>query len=86
MLGAGKSRKDVFMPKSHAPYPPEFRAGAIRLLRRLRRAVRAWLQAWIMVRRSWRGRSNEPPPPELQRLLDGLFQGGGIDLYVPIAL
>jgi len=27
------TRKDVPMPKSHAPYPPEFRAEAIRLLR-----------------------------------------------------
>src|SRR6266852_262371 len=33
MLGVERSPKDVPMPKSHAPYAPEFRAEAIRLLR-----------------------------------------------------
>jgi transposase len=33
MLGDQESQKDVHMPKSHAPYPPEFRAEAIRLVR-----------------------------------------------------
>jgi transposase len=33
MLWVERSRKEVFMPKSHPPYPPEFRAEAIRLLR-----------------------------------------------------
>ena len=32
-LGGRIPRKDVHMPKSHAPYPPEFRAEAIRLVR-----------------------------------------------------
>src|SRR5260370_32301388 len=33
MLGVKSSRKDVPMPKTHPPYPPEFRAEAIRLIR-----------------------------------------------------
>jgi transposase len=32
-LGGKIPRKDVHMPKSHAPYPPEFRTEAIRLVR-----------------------------------------------------
>ena len=47
------------------------------------RAVRAWLEPWIMLWRYWRGWSSAPPPPALQRLLDWLWQGHGIDLYVP---
>jgi hypothetical protein len=47
------------------------------------RQVRAWLEPWIMLGRYWRGWSSKPPPPELQQLLDWLFQGGGINLYVP---
>ena len=45
------------------------------------RAVRAWLEPWIMLWRYWRGWSVEPPPPPLQALLDWLAQGRPIALY-----
>jgi len=48
-----------------------------------RRQVRSWLEPWVMLWRYWRGWSHAPPPPALRRLLDRLFQGQGIDLYVP---
>jgi hypothetical protein len=35
----------------------------------------------VMLRRYWRGWSPRPPPPELQQLLDWVWQGNGIDLY-----
>jgi hypothetical protein len=45
------------------------------------RAVRGWLEPWIMLRRFWRAWSEQPPPPLLQRLLDQLGQGQGLFLY-----
>ncbi len=46
------------------------------------RAVRAWLEPWIMLWRYWRGWSSAPPPSALGVLLDRLWQGHGISLYV----
>jgi hypothetical protein len=45
------------------------------------RAVRGWLEPWIMLRRYWRAWSAQPPPPLLQRLLDQLGRGQGLFLY-----
>ncbi len=45
------------------------------------RAVRGWLEPWIMLRRYWRGWSQLPPPPALQLLLGRLEQGHAILLY-----
>lgn len=45
------------------------------------RAVRAWLDPWIMLRRYWSGWSSLPPPPALQRLLHWLEQGQTVALY-----
>jgi hypothetical protein len=45
------------------------------------RAVRGWLEPWIMLRRYWRAWSEQPLPPLLQRLLDQLGQGQGLFLY-----
>src|SRR6266705_1759409 len=45
------------------------------------RAVRSWLEPWIMLRRYWRGWSQLPPPPALQFLLGKLEQGHPIPLY-----
>jgi hypothetical protein len=45
------------------------------------RRVRAWLEPWVMLRRYWQAWSVKPPPPQLQALLDWLWQGQGIDLY-----
>jgi hypothetical protein len=45
------------------------------------RAVRAWLEPWIMLQRYWSGWSSLPPPPALQRLLRWLEQGQAIALY-----
>lgn len=45
------------------------------------RAVRGWLEPWIMLRRFWRAWSEQPPPPLLQCLLDQLERGQGLFLY-----
>ena len=50
------------------------------------RAVRAWLEPGIMLWRYWRGWSSGPPPPALSALLDRLWRGQGIDLYVRLFL
>jgi hypothetical protein len=46
------------------------------------RAVRAWLEPWIMLWRYWRAWSTAPPPASLARLLERLWQGHGLYLYV----
>jgi hypothetical protein len=45
------------------------------------RAVRAWLEPWIMLRRYWRAFSGKPPPSGLKALLERVFAGEGIYLY-----
>ena len=45
------------------------------------RAVRAWLEPWIMLRRYWRAWSEQPPPGPLQGLLDSLGHGHQLFLY-----
>ena len=46
------------------------------------RHVRAWLEPGIMLWRYWRAWSAKPPLPALQRLLDWLWEGRGIELYI----
>src|SRR5215204_2602398 len=46
------------------------------------RAVRGWLEPWIMLGRYWRAFSGMPPPQELGALLDRVFSGRGLYLYV----
>ena len=46
------------------------------------RRVRAWLEPGIMLGRYWRAWSAKPPPPALQQLLDWLWEGHAIYLYV----
>src|SRR5438046_10505732 len=50
------------------------------------RAVRGWLEPWIMLRRYWRAWSEQPLPPLLQRLLDQLGRGQGLFLYSTFCL
>lgn len=45
------------------------------------RAVRGWLEPWIMLRRYWRAWSEQPPPPLLQSLLEQLGRGQRLFLY-----
>ncbi len=45
------------------------------------RAVRGWLEPWIMLRRYWSGWSQQPPPLAVQLLLSRLEQGHAICLY-----
>ncbi|HEX4207627.1 MAG TPA: hypothetical protein VHZ51_26195 [Ktedonobacteraceae bacterium] len=45
------------------------------------RAVRAWLQPWIMLRRYWSGWSSRPPPPAVQRLPQWFERGQALALY-----
>jgi hypothetical protein len=45
------------------------------------RAVRAWLEPWVMLWRYWRAFSGMPSPPELKALLDWVFSGRGLYLY-----
>ncbi len=46
------------------------------------RKVRAWLEPYLMLTRYWQAWSLKPPPRQLQRLLDWLFQGRPLYLYV----
>jgi hypothetical protein len=46
------------------------------------RAVRGWLEPYIMLWRYWSGYTDLPPPEELRVLLDWVFSGEGIYLYV----
>ncbi len=46
------------------------------------RWVRAWLEPWVMLWRYWTAYSNLPPPPQLKALLEWVFSGRGLYLYV----
>ncbi len=46
------------------------------------RAVRGWLEPYIMLWRYWRAFSGMPPPKELRALLERVFSGRGLYLYV----
>jgi hypothetical protein len=46
------------------------------------RAVRGWLEPWIMLWRYWKAFSGMPPPWELSALLERVFSGRGLYLYV----
>jgi len=46
------------------------------------RAVRGWLEPWIMLWRYWGAFSDLPPPKELGVLLERVFSGREIYLYV----
>ena len=46
------------------------------------RKVRGWLEPWVMLWRYWRAYSDRPPPKELGELLERLFSGRGLYLYV----
>ncbi|WRZ77721.1 transposase (plasmid) [Streptomyces sp. NBC_01237] len=48
------------------------------------RAVRAWLDPWTTLQRCWRAWTNEPPPPELQALINAVGAGHPLDLYCPV--
>jgi hypothetical protein len=45
------------------------------------RAVRAWLEPWVLLRRFWQAWSALPPPHPLQQLLEYLSQGFPLYLY-----
>ena len=46
------------------------------------RAVRGWLEPWVMLWRYWRAFSRTAPPPEPRALLERVFSGRGLYLYV----
>jgi DDE superfamily endonuclease len=48
------------------------------------RAVRGWLEPWIMLTRYWKAWSPMPPPPALRQLLHWLESGHAIDLYCSV--
>ena len=45
------------------------------------RAVRAWLEPWVLLQRFWQAWSALPPPRPLQQLLEHLSQGLPLYLY-----
>lgn len=47
------------------------------------RAVRGWLEPWVLLHRYWGAWSKAPPPPTLQHLLDWLGKGNVLSLYEP---
>jgi hypothetical protein len=46
------------------------------------RRVRSWLDPWTFLGRCWRAWSGAPPPPELQALLDQVFIGRPLHVYL----
>ena len=46
------------------------------------RRVRGWLDPWTFLGRCWQAWSGAPPPPELQALLDQVFTGRPLHLYL----
>jgi hypothetical protein len=46
------------------------------------RAVRGWLEPYVMLNRYWRAFCAKPPPPEIRALLERVFSGRGLYLYV----
>jgi hypothetical protein len=44
--------------------------------------VRGWLEPYVMLRKYWRAFSGMPPPPKLRRLLERVYCGEGLYLYV----
>ncbi len=45
------------------------------------RAVRAWLEPWVLLQRFWQAWSTHPPSPQLQTLVDCLGRGQALFLY-----
>jgi hypothetical protein len=45
-------------------------------------AVRGWLEPWVMLWRYWRAFCDLSPPPELRALLEQVFSGRELYLYV----
>jgi hypothetical protein len=46
------------------------------------RGVRGWLEPYVMLWRYWRAFTDLPPPKELKALLERMFSGEGLYLYV----
>jgi hypothetical protein len=46
------------------------------------RAVRGWLEPYVMLGRYWRAFTDLPPPKEFRALLERVFAGEGIYLCV----
>jgi hypothetical protein len=46
------------------------------------RAVRRWLEPWLMLWRYWRAFCDLPPPTELRALLEMVYSGRELYLYV----
>jgi hypothetical protein len=44
--------------------------------------VRTWLEPYVMLMRYWKAYSEKDPPKELRRLLEWVFSGRGLYLYV----
>jgi hypothetical protein len=67
----GGKRKADFLPA----VPPSSWPVALR-------KVRGWLEPYVMLVRYWRAFSDLPPPEELRKLLERLFSGESLYLYV----
>jgi hypothetical protein len=46
------------------------------------RKVRGWLEPYVMLMRYWKAYTDVPPPKELRRLLERVFCGEDLYLYV----
>jgi hypothetical protein len=45
------------------------------------RAVRGWLEPWVLLQRFWLAWSPQPPPLPLQQLFEHLWRGSPLYLY-----
>jgi hypothetical protein len=68
-MGTGENTRDQLTDRPQVSWPAPLRA------------VRGWLEPWMMLRRYWSGWSSQPPPPPLQLLLSCLERGQTISLY-----
>src|SRR5215213_6815940 len=85
-MGACRPRR---WPRPATMLPPSIRREGGKRKARLcwpqtLRAVRGWLEPYVMLNRYWRAFCGKPPPPELEALLERVFSGRGLYLSLSI--
>jgi len=77
MISTEPSQKNKAEKKKEAKAPARPQVSWPKALR----AVRAWLEPWVLLQRFWQAWSTHPPPPQLQSLVDCLGRGQALFLY-----
>jgi len=84
--GACRLGQEESRPNRRTKRPPSSRRGGgkrrgPRSWPEALRAVRGWLEPWVMLWRYWKAFSDLPPPAGLRALLEWVFSGRGLYLY-----